>query len=82
MQQAIEKVSSNVAMVVRKYKKTDWSRLCEIHDAARLDELRLSNLEDAFLSLEETFRNEGLFDGQVYVSEIQGEVVGFIAFFV
>lgn len=39
-------------MHIRPYFPSDWPRLCTIHDAARLDELRLSVGEAAFLTLE------------------------------
>lgn len=67
-------------IALRVYRPVDWPRLCAIHDAARLDELRLSVGIDAFLSLEETYRNEGLFDGAVCVAEVDGVVRGFVAF--
>ncbi|MEO0375886.1 MAG: GNAT family N-acetyltransferase [Cyanobacteria bacterium P01_A01_bin.17] len=67
-------------MEIRKYIPTDWPRLCKIHDAARLDELRLSVGEAAFLTLEQTAKNEGLFDSSVVVAEASGCVEGFAAF--
>lgn len=67
-------------MRIREYVPVDWSRLCEIHDRARLDELRLSAGEAAFLTLEETAANEGLFAAQLWVAEIEGRVEGFVAF--
>lgn len=67
-------------IILRAYRSADWPRLCAIHDAARLDELRLSVGVDAFLRLDETFQNEGLFDGTVCVAELDGAVRGFVAF--
>lgn len=67
-------------MKLRPYRESDWPRLCEIHDAARMHELSASNLTDAFLTLEQTAKNEGLFDGAIVVAEIQGAVQGFAAF--
>ena len=67
-------------MKIREYVPEDWLRLCQIHDAARLDELRLSVGEAAFLTLEQTAENEGLFDARVCVAEISGRVEGFVAF--
>ena len=66
---------------LRAYSPDDWAQLCVIHDAARLDELRASGLADAFLSLEQTADGEGLFDGEVFVAESEGEVCGFVAYF-
>jgi ribosomal protein S18 acetylase RimI-like enzyme len=67
-------------MNVRPYAPSDWERLCAIHDAARLRELQASGLAAAFLRLEQTAENEGLFDGDVVVAEIEGEVCGFAAY--
>lgn len=67
-------------MELRAYSPDDWKRLCVIHDAARLHELQASGLADAFLTLEQTAENEGLFDGEVIVAEHEGEVCGFAAY--
>src|SRR5687768_7549336 len=67
-------------MHIRRYTTADWSRLCKIHDQARRQELEASNLQDAFLTLEQTAANEGLFDGEVLVADDNGLVVGFVAF--
>ncbi|MFG3496766.1 GNAT family N-acetyltransferase [Streptomyces sp. NPDC047886] len=69
---------------IRPYRSGDWAALCRIHDAARLDELRDSAGVEAFLTLEETFEEEGLFDGHVWVAEDPAArphhgVVGFVA---
>lgn len=65
---------------LRRYEPADWPRLCTIHDAARRHELQASGVADAFLSLEATATNEGLFDGEVVVAEIAAEVCGFVAY--
>ncbi|MEM7771321.1 MAG: GNAT family N-acetyltransferase [Cyanobacteria bacterium P01_A01_bin.37] len=65
---------------IRPYDSADWSRLCEIHDAARLDELRLTVGTSAFLTLEQTAENEGLFDDKLFVADVDGVVQGFIAY--
>jgi ribosomal protein S18 acetylase RimI-like enzyme len=67
-------------MKLRPYSPGDWQRLCAIHDAARVHELQASGLLDAFLSLEQTAQNEGLFDGELVVAEIEGQVCGFAAY--
>lgn len=66
-------------MNIRTYTNNDWPRLCAIHDAARVFELQAAGLPDAYLSLEQTGKNEGLFDGDIVVAEIDGEVQGFAA---
>ena len=65
---------------IRAYKKEDWLRLCDIHDRARLDELKGSVDVRAFLNLEATAKKEGLFDDQLFVGELDGQVVSFIAY--
>ena len=65
---------------IRPYESTDWSRLCEIHDASRLDELGLTVGTDAFLTLEQTADNEGLFDNKLFVAEVDNVVQGFVAY--
>lgn len=67
-------------LTIRPYALADWPRLCVIHDAARLDELRPTVGVAAFLPLEQAAENEGLFDGRVDVAEVGGIVEGFIAY--
>jgi GNAT superfamily N-acetyltransferase len=67
-------------MPVRPYTPADWVRLCVIHDNARKIELAASGLVEAFLSLEQTAENEGLFAGEVAVYESEGQVQGFVAY--
>jgi ribosomal protein S18 acetylase RimI-like enzyme len=67
-------------MKLRPYSPGDWARLCVVHDAARIHELEASGLAAAFLDLEATAENEGLFDGEVVVAEVDGEVCGFVAY--
>jgi len=65
---------------IREYANDDWTRVCEIHDAARKDELSSAGLEDAFLSMEQTAENEGFSDYKVLVAEVADIVQGFAAF--
>ncbi|WP_251055556.1 GNAT family N-acetyltransferase [Lysobacter sp. ISL-54] len=66
--------------LIRPYLLSDWPRLCEIHDRARLDELRLSADVAAFRSLARTAHSEGLFLDRLDVAEIDGIVQGFVAY--
>ena len=68
-----------MTVTIRPYESRDWADLCRIHDAARLDELAGAGLLEAYLDLEATFENEGLFDDEVWVAESDGRVAGFIA---
>lgn len=69
-----------VPISIRAYALSDWPRLCDIHDRARLDELRRSAGVAAFRPLARTAHSEGLFDGRLDVAEIDGVVRGFVAF--
>ena len=65
---------------IRAYESKDWSRLCEIHDASRLDELSLTVGKGAFLTLEQTAESEGLFDNKLMVADVDGVIQGFVAY--
>lgn len=67
-------------MRVRAYVSSDWDRVCEIHDAARRDELAAANLDAAYLSLAQTAENEGFHSYDIRVAEVLNRVVGFVAF--
>lgn len=67
-------------IAIRQYIKSDWPYLCEIHDLARVDELNGSVDLHAFLTLEQTYENEGLFAGEVWVASVEKVPVGFVAF--
>jgi ribosomal protein S18 acetylase RimI-like enzyme len=67
-------------MHIRPYSPSDWQRLCEIHDEARKYELEASGLVEAFLTLEQTAENEGLFEAEILVAEESDEVRGFAAY--
>jgi len=64
---------------VRPYEPRDWDAICRIHDAARPEELRTTVGLEAYLDLASTYEAEGLFDGEVWVAELDGEVAGFVA---
>lgn len=68
------------ALRIRRYSSGDFARLCEIHDAARRNELALAGLPDAFVPLSQAAEREGLFDYQVYVALYREMAAGFVAF--
>lgn len=68
------------SIAIRPYRLSDWPRLCEIHDRARLDELQRSAGVAAFRNLARTAHSEGLFDHRLDVAELDGVVRGFVAF--
>lgn len=63
---------------VRPYRASDWSRLCELHDASRPLELAASGLADAFIALADAAGPEGLFDATLLVAEDEAGVQGFV----
>ncbi len=65
---------------IRAYEPGDWDAIARAHDAARLQELEASVGVEAFLSLADTAEGEGLFDDQLWVASLDGEVVGFVAY--
>lgn len=67
-------------MQIRPYQTADWPGICRVHDAARVFELAASGLSDAFLALEDTGEEEGLFDATLLVAEVDGQVVGFAGY--
>jgi GNAT superfamily N-acetyltransferase len=67
-------------MNIRPYTTDDWGRVCEIHDAARRDELAAAGLSDAYLTLAETAENEGFDEYEILVAERDENLLGFVAF--
>ncbi|HEP1836306.1 TPA: GNAT family N-acetyltransferase [Streptococcus suis] len=65
---------------IRPFIQKDFQRLCQIHDPARQEELDLANLSEAFIPLSIAADREGVFDYQILVAEMEGFVVGFVAF--
>ncbi|WP_222195552.1 GNAT family N-acetyltransferase [Modestobacter italicus] len=65
---------------IRDYRPADWDAIAAAHDAARLQELGYSVGVEAFLTLEQTAEDEGLFDDRLWVAELDGAVVGFLAY--
>ena len=67
-------------ITVRDYCESDWDSIRRIHDAARMNELKLAGLEEAFLPLEISAEREDLFGYQgIFVAESESGIVGFTA---
>lgn len=64
---------------IRKYESTDWNAVCILHDLARPAELEGTVPKEAFIPLKDAAENEGLFDGELYVGELNNKIVGFVA---
>lgn len=71
---------SDPPLLIRPYQLSDWPRLCEIHDGARRDELKLCADVAAFRSLARTAHSEGLFLDRLDVGVLNGQVQGFVAY--
>ncbi len=67
-------------MSIRPYTADDWERVCQIHDAARRDELEAAGLSEAYLTLQQIAENEGFHDYVIRVAEVGERVLGFVAF--
>lgn len=65
---------------IREYREADWPRIEAIHDAARPMELKNAALEGAFVPLKQAAVNEGLFEYELRVAELDGAVAGFTAY--
>lgn len=70
----------NCAIKIREYMESDFGRLCEIHDKARMQELSLAGLAEAFLPLKIAAEREGLFEYKLIIAELCGHVAGFAAY--
>ena len=62
------------------YEQSDWASIEKAHDAARMQELTLAGLVDAFLPLSIAAEREDLFDYDLLVAKVGGEAVGFTAY--
>lgn len=67
-------------IVIRPYAPADLDAIGAVHDAARRVELRLAELEKAFLPLSVAAQREGLFDYMIDVALYEGRVAGFAAY--
>ena len=75
----LDSFMSKLNVRIGEYDNHDWESICHIHDEARPGELEENVPVEAFIPLVDSAENEGLFDGQILVAEIE-KVVGFIAF--
>ena len=67
-------------MEIARYDAAHWPGIEEVHDLARMQELRCGGLEGAFLPLAIAAEREGLFDYCMYVALLEDKVAGFVAF--
>jgi len=64
---------------IRKYHPSDWDSICEVHDLSRPGELKGTVPKEAFIALKDAAKNEGLFDGELFVGTVENRIIGFIA---
>ncbi len=67
-------------MEIVSYVQEYWKGIQAVHDPARMQELTLAGLEDAFLPLSIAAEREDLFDYQLYIAKEADDVLGFVAF--
>ena len=67
-------------MKILQYSPLYWEDIQKVHDPARMQELTLANLADAFLPLTVAAEREDLFDYHLYVAVEENTAVGFTAF--
>ena len=67
-------------MKILQYTPLYWEDIQKVHDPARMQELTLANLADAFLPLTVAAEREDLFDYHLYVAVEENTAVGFTAF--
>lgn len=67
-------------MMITTYTPDYWEDIQKVHDPARMQELTLAGLEEAFLPLTIAAEREGLFDYRLYVALEENTAVGFVAF--
>lgn len=67
-------------MEIIPYSPEYWEGIQAVHDPARMQELTLAGLEDAFLPLSIAAEREDLFDYHLYIAKEESRVQGFVAF--
>ena len=67
-------------MKIEVYSPVFWEDMQKVHDPARMQELTLAGLQDAFLPLTVAAEREDLFDYRLYVAIEEDTAVGFVAF--
>jgi hypothetical protein len=65
-------------MYIRRYRDSDWSEVCEVHNTARPIEVGyFMPCSDAF-ALEDVAKDDGFFIGNRFVDCTNGRVFGFV----
>ena len=67
-------------VMIEPYSAQYWEEIQAAHDEARMQELSLAGLEEAFLPLAVAAKREDLFAYQIYVALEEGKAAGFVAF--
>ncbi|MEM7333038.1 MAG: GNAT family N-acetyltransferase [Chloroflexota bacterium] len=63
---------------IRPYQPSDWEAVCDVHDRARPLEIIHFMPVDEIQALVDVYEEDGFFDGQQFVAEQNGKVVGFV----
>ncbi|KTF13708.1 GNAT family N-acetyltransferase [Pseudoalteromonas sp. H105] len=73
-------IDTTLEFYITQYSAKHWLELCKTHDKSRLIELNLTVGTMAFKSLQDSFEEEELFAGKLFVAENHSGVLGFIAY--
>ena len=65
-------------MFIRKYKDSDFDQLCHVMDRARMQELKLANMEQVFIQLKDAPYLRYLLKCKMYVATKEEKIVGFV----
>lgn len=65
---------------IRHFQSLDYEDLCRVHDAARLQEMKLGKVEKYFTPFKEAPYWHNFFDSKIRIAEAEGKFAGFIAY--
>lgn len=65
---------------IRHFQSLDYDDLCRVHDAARLQEMKIGEVEQYFVPLKEAPYWQHFFDSKIRVAEVNGKFAGFVAY--
>lgn len=67
-----------MSIKIRDYQTSDWDAVCDVHDRARPLEVQNFMPPEEIETLVEAYEEDGFFDGQQFVAEQEGNIVGFV----
>ena len=67
-----------MSITVRKYQESDWESVCSVHDLSRPYEVGMFVPIEVIQPMSEVAAEDGFYDGNQFVADLDGNVVGFI----